>query len=80
MAYTRAFEVANVLEKVYIEEGNTNHKGGRTRSERFLYVAKDINNVVNSDSWSDGLCGGGVYWSRDFEYKNAITIFHKICY
>lgn len=61
LAYTRAYEVALVMEP------------NSTRAQKFLDTATSINDLVTKDSWIDSKCGGGVYWNRDFKYKNAIT-------
>ena len=59
-AYTRAYAVAVA-------------RGEQSRADRFLSTAISIHDVVFRDSWSDQPCNGGVFWSRAFSYKNAIT-------
>lgn len=60
LAYTRAYEIA-----VKRNDGFA--------ANYFLQNAQSINDVVTKDAWTDDFCAGGVYWSRDFSYKNAIT-------
>jgi predicted alpha-1,6-mannanase (GH76 family) len=60
LAYTRAYEVA--MKRNELESANY-----------FLTQSQMINDVVFNDSWTTDFCGGGVYWNRDFAYKNAIT-------
>jgi predicted alpha-1,6-mannanase (GH76 family) len=38
-----------------------------------LATSIDIHDVVTRDSWTDQPCNGGVFWSREYSYKNAIT-------
>jgi hypothetical protein len=44
----------------------------RTGDSRYLSMATTIANYVNQ-YWDTGTCGGGVWWSRERTYKNAVT-------
>jgi len=42
-----------------------------TRDPRYLMMAKSI--FADMDQAWDGKCGGGIWWSKDRKYKNAIA-------
>ncbi|KAI5826594.1 glycoside hydrolase family 76 protein [Schizophyllum commune Tattone D] len=47
------------------------NKNGQDAS-KYLDSAKTIYDIIASE-WDDSTCGGGVWWSGDHTYKNAVT-------
>jgi len=44
-----------------------------TKDSRYLQRAEQIWNYVFHNAWDNNKCGGGVWWSSQKNYKNAIT-------
>lgn len=70
LAFMRAYEVS-----VKLQSSSNNRRTNNLDGFAFLSVAMKINDVVTTDSCEkDQVCGDfGCYWSRSFDYKNAIT-------
>ena len=43
-----------------------------TRSPKYLSMAETIFNDM-AGGWDNNVCGGGIWWSKDHDYKNAIA-------